>query len=77
MPPLPEAQRKLLERLATEPDDFVEIGDAREPAAICATFLASRGLVQLDSVTRMNAACLRAKITAKGRRHLEQTPPSP
>jgi hypothetical protein len=74
--PLSASQRLLLERIAAEPDNFVEVGDARHPPGICAAELASHGLVQLDTAVWKYASGLRAKITAKGRCYLAETPPS-
>lgn len=75
MATLSASQRLLLERIAADPDKFVEVGDARQPPGICAAELASQGLVQLDATDWTHASGLRAKITAKGRCYLEQAPP--
>jgi hypothetical protein len=71
--PLSVSQRNLLERIAAEPNDFVDVGDARQPAGIFAAELASHGLVQLDATGWTYSSGLRAKITAKGRCYLEET----
>jgi hypothetical protein len=72
--PISASQRKLLEQIAAHPDHFVDIGDARQPPGICAAELASRGFVQLDATAFTHPSGLRAKITAKGRSYLEETP---